>query len=478
LVSLLIYFYTFVLLKSLPSYKVLRLVLLWSLLLCLTTGCMIRRIDHTPYRQTDYYHHTLQEMEEEPPAISAADSLQVGWAKVNITPPLNTPLAGYGKRKGLRYQEVHDSVWVRTFYFDNGHTQAVLVTLDMLIAPMTVAAALEKEYAQLGLKPEQVYLTATHTHTSFGGWAKKLAGWLMAGRYSKQVVRETTAHILQSIREAKANRQPARIGYGQVYAPQVVANRLTGSLADRDTALRFLKIQQSSGKTAVLCTFAAHPTILPSMTTELSRDYPGELVDRLEQTVDFAAFAAGAVGSHRTVAPHGDTYKSTAAVGQRLAKAIAQQLPSVPLEQATSIGFARHELELPEPQWRLNATHRLAPFLFYGLFGKYPAYINSLQLGKTILLGVPADYSGELLPPLEQQALRQGKHLLVTGFNGGYIGYITPDKYYQLKKYETRSMNFYGPHSGSYLNEILLKLLGQYNSEASQTDIVGNSSEN
>jgi len=474
LVSLLIYFYNFVLLKSPSSYTVLRLVLLWSLLLCLMTGCMVRRIDHTPYRQTDYYHHTLQEIQEEPPVISTAGSLQVGWAKVNITPPLNTPLAGYGKRKGLRYKEVHDSVWVRTFYFDNGHTQAVLVTLDMLIAPMTVAAALEKEYAALGLKPEQVYLTATHTHTSFGGWAKKLGGWLMAGRYSQRVVRETTARILQSIRQAKANRQPARIGYGQVYASQVVANRLTGSLADRDTTLRFLKIQQTSGKTAVLCTFAAHPTILPSMVPELSRDYPGELVDRLEETVDFAAFAAGAVGSHRAVTPYGDTYKSTAAVGQRLAQAIVHQLPAVPLESTTTIGFARHELELPEPQWRLNATLRLAPFLFYSLFGRYPAYVSSLQLGETILLGVPADYSGELLPPLEQQALRQGKHLLVTGFNGGYIGYITPDKYYQLQKYETRSMNFYGPHSGSYLTEILLKLLKQYNSHDSQTELVEN----
>ena len=461
--------------KSLPSYKVLRLVLLWGLLLCLLTGCVVRRIDNTPYRLTDYYLHTLQEIQEEPPVISASDSLQVGWAKVNITPPLNTPLAGYGKRKGLRYKAVHDSVWVRTFYFDNGHTQAVLVTLDMLIAPMTVTAALEKEYAAMGLKPEQVYLTATHTHTSFGGWAKKLGGWLMAGRYSQQVVKETTARILQSIREAKANRQPARIGYGQVYAPQLVANRLTGSLAERDTALRFLKIQQSSGKTAVLCTFSAHPTILPSMTPELSRDYPGELVDRLEETVDFAAFAAGAVGSHRAVAPHGDTYQSTAAVGQQLAQAIVRQLPSVPLEPTTAIGFARHELELPEPQWRLNSTLRLAPFLFYSLFGRYPAYISSLQLGETILLGIPADYSGELLPPLEQQALQQGQHLLVTGFNGGYIGYITPDKYYQLKKYETRSMNFYGPHSGTYLTEILLKLLGQYKSQVSQSQILENS---
>ncbi len=430
------------------------------LLLCLTQSC--QRIDHTPYQQTDYYRHTLQAMQEQPPTVSNGDSLLVGWSKVNITPPTNTPLAGYGKRRGLRYQEVHDSVWVRTFAFDNGETEAVLVTLDMLIVPMTIAAALEEEYAALGLEPGQVYLTATHTHSSFGGWGKKLAGWLLAGRYSQQLVDETTARIVQSIVEARANKLPARIGYGEAGAPRLVANRLTGSRARLDTTVRFLQIEQIAGKTAILSTFAAHPTILPSMEPVLSRDYPGELVDELEQTVDFAAFAAGAVASHQVVTPHGDTHESTEAVGQRLAHVIRRALPHVKMDSTATLGYSRHELELPEPQWRLNKTFRFAPFLFHGLFGRYQAHVSSLQLGEIILLGVPADYSGELLPALKQQAERQGREVLVTGFNGGYIGYITPDEHYPLQKYETRAMNFYGPHSGSYLTEVLLQHLRQY----------------
>lgn len=437
-------------------------MLLCGLLLCLTQACVVQRIDHTPYQYTSYYQQALQALEEQQPVISQGDSLSVGWAKVNITPTTGTPLAGYGKRKGLRYKEVHDSVWVRTFAFDNGQTQAVVVALDMLIAPMSVAAALEKEYPKLGLKPEQVYLTATHTHTSFGGWGRKLVGWLMAGRYSKDLVYKTTHHIVQGIAQAQSNRQPAQLGYGQVNAPQLVRNRLTGNQAERDTTVRFLKISQASGRTAVLATFAAHPTILPSMATELSRDYPGELVDALEQRLDFAAFAAGAVGSQAVVSLHGDSYESTAAVGQQLAQAILQELPHVPLSHSATLGFSRYSLTLPDPQWRLNEKRRFAPFLFRGLFGSYPAYISSLQLGETVLLGVPADYSGTLLPPLEQQATQLGKHLIVTGFNGGYIGYITPDQYYHLKKYETRSMNFYGPQSGGYLTELLSRLLTRY----------------
>jgi len=48
---------------------------------------------------------------------------------------------------------------------------------------------------------------------------------------------------------------------------------------------------------------------------------------------------------------------------------------------------------------------------------------------------------------------------MVTSFNGGYIGYITPLKYYDVDHYETRLMNWYGPGSGEYMQECLLGLL-------------------
>jgi hypothetical protein len=40
---------------------------------------------------------------------------------------------------------------------------------------------------------------------------------------------------------------------------------------------------------------------------------------------------------------------------------------------------------------------------------------------------------------------------MVTSFNGGYIGYITPVKYYDVDHYETRTMNWYGPGTGEYI---------------------------
>jgi hypothetical protein len=63
------------------------------------------------------------------------------------------------------------------------------------------------------------------------------------------------------------------------------------------------------------------------------------------------------------------------------------------------------------------------------------------------------------MPPLYALGKEKGLDVMVTSFNGGYIGYVTPDKYYDVDHYETRLMNWYGPGSGSYMTESLEKLL-------------------
>ncbi|WP_439883405.1 neutral/alkaline non-lysosomal ceramidase N-terminal domain-containing protein [Pontibacter sp. MBLB2868] len=433
------------------------------LLICfllLGQSCIIQKLDRTPYQESDYYQETNEQINRLPTASAQGDTLQVGWAKVNITPPVGTPLAGYGKRRGMKYTSVHDSVWVRTFAFNNGINQVYYVSLDMLIAPMSVSAELERQYVQLGIKPEQVYLSATHTHTSFGGWGKKVAGRIMAGKYKKEVVKQTAQYILQSIALAKANQQQTRVGYGTANGAAFVKNRLTGSETARDTTIRFLKFERENGEQAILCTFSAHPTILPSMQPVLSGDYPNVLVQELEKAYAFAVFSAGAVGSHSSIYD-GENFESVQHVGRSLAGIILAKAPQVHTNYTLELTASRLPLYLPEPQWRIGNNRRFAPGLFYAFFGKYNTYINTLQVGSTLLVGVPADFSGELMPALEEQAHQYQSDLILTGFNGSYLGYVIPDKHYQLKKYEARAMNFYGPFSGSYLTHTLRQILKQ-----------------
>lgn len=74
-------------------------------------------------------------------------------------------------------------------------------------------------------------------------------------------------------------------------------------------------------------------------------------------------------------------------------------------------------------------------------------------------MGFPCDFSGELVADMSAYAAKKGLKLMVTSFNSGYIGYITPDKYYSKDSYETLTMNWFGPYNGAYFQEIARDLI-------------------
>jgi hypothetical protein len=76
-----------------------------------------------------------------------------------------------------------------------------------------------------------------------------------------------------------------------------------------------------------------------------------------------------------------------------------------------------------------------------------------------VLLGTPCDYSGEFDAELDVFAAQHGLQTMVTSFNGGYIGYVTPAQYYDVDHYETQLMNWYAPGTGEYMQECLKKMI-------------------
>lgn len=75
------------------------------------------------------------------------------------------------------------------------------------------------------------------------------------------------------------------------------------------------------------------------------------------------------------------------------------------------------------------------------------------------MLGAPCDFSGYFHAPIDSLAHQRGLQAMITSFNGGYIGYITPSKYYDLDHYETRLMNWYAPGTGEYMLECMERLM-------------------
>jgi neutral ceramidase len=392
-----------------------------------------------------------------PVTTSVGRIFKAGWAKSNITPDDPLPIASYGLRKN--FVAVHDSLWVRTFVFDNGHSKVAIVTLDLLIFPPEVTAVLMNRLPQ-GFTSQNVYLSATHTHNGAGGWAHGLGGRLLAGPFNEKYFDKIVSAIISSIEAADHSIEESFIGFDKYPAPFLIRNRLVRE-DPVDPWLRVIKIRTKSGKTAVLSSFSAHPTCLSSHEDKVSADYPGELVRRLEEDkrVDFAGFMAGAVAS---VAPREydkKNYELINFISSNLSKKVLSEIDSIKLSQPEEISLVKLPLALREPHVKFVAGLRLRPWVFYWLLGKSDSFINAVKIGNIVLIGTPCDFSGSLIDEVENIAAKENYQLMITSFNGGYIGYITEDKYYNLPKNETREMNWYGPFNGAYFVEILSDLV-------------------
>ncbi len=442
------------------ALKILAWVVAVLFILSLT---LFTTIDRTPYEETTYYARMKARLDSLNQAYRpvVGDTVRAGWASTSLVYPESIPLAGYGKRKGAHFEGVHDTVMVKAIVFDNGKAKAALVSFDLLITPPEVVIRLQQRLPELGYSLHNMYFTAVHTHCSIGAWSPGLTGKLFAGSYQPEVADFIADAVMGTLKKAEANRQQARFGFATFDAGELMYNRLVGH-GSKDPWFRVLKIEKDDGATALFTTFAAHATTLPSSFMQLSADYPGALSQRFaaDTLADFVMYGAGAVGSMGPAVPRElKEWERAQHIAHSLTEQYAQISFLISTEYVTTLAAGNLQLELREPHFKISENLRARPWVFYELFGDYPSSISYLQIGPNLLVGTPCDFSGELIAPLDSLAREQGQNLLVTSFNGGYIGYITKDEWYDLNKYETRVMNWFGPYNGAYFTEIISTII-------------------
>ncbi len=415
-------------------------------------------IDRTPAQQLPSYKETIENIDAlEVDIADATGAFSVGFAKSSITPAGAVSTAGYGKRRGEPVRSVHDSIYVRAMVMENGHEKIAMVSADLLILPPTVTGILPGKLASAGFSLDNTYLGATHTHNSVGHWGEGATRFLY-GAYNDSIVNFIADRIVESIVRAGEDMKASTIRTGSVALAHAVRNRLVDD-GPEDPWLRIMEIQRSDSSRAVVVTYAAHATCLSTATLELSRDYPGVVVDQLEENeYDFAMFFAGGVGSHTGSAP-GNNWECVSWMGNEISRAVLGTRHTLRPVQDTTLIMKRVPLALSEPQVRLDDDWALRSWLFRAAFREYDAFLTVLRIGDVVMLGTPCDFSGEFNAPLDSAAAQLGIHAMVTSFNGGYIGYLTPTRYHNIDHYETRLMNWYAPGTGEYVTECLMKLM-------------------
>ena len=196
---------------------------------------------------------------------------------------------------------------------------------------------------------------------------------------------------------------------------------------------------------------------------QITGDWGGIMMNQLNASgkLDFASFSAGAVGSHGPYEISKDQEKESEYMADHTAATVLAAFDSIPIKDASHINMQHVPLYLREPDMRVTQKIAVRPWLFKKLFGDEKVYLNTFQIGDIFLVGTPCDFSGELIAPLDSAAKLKNLHLLVTSFNGGYMGYVTDTKWYEMNTYETRIMGWFGPGNGDYFSEVIRKLIAK-----------------
>ena len=454
-----------VLIKVLSGFIILLIVVLFF---------SISSVDTTPYFETDYYKNTIEKFDQQISLKKTSEGqLLAGFSSINITPNIvtgnedpkegifnNIKLAGFGD--GKIAIGVHDSIFAKAIALEVENQMIVLVGADLLMMPETIVDKIVEKLKnnKANISRQQLFFGATHTHSSMGNCVPGYIGKAFAGEFQPDLVEWLSEKFTEVILHAVSDKKPAKMSSGYKHVPNLVRNRIIGETGRLNDKLSIVSIKQDGGRQAAVGVFAAHATVIGSWNDQYSGDYPGYFQRSLESKgIDMAMFFAGTVGSH-TNKGEGDRFDRVAYIGNALADSAKVLIDSLKYSQAASLSLLTTQIEVPELQIiYIGDRFRLAPWLGEKLIPKKNAILlQGFKLNDLIWTAMPYELSGEYAIDLKNALENKGYNSIFTSFNGEYLGYIVPAKYYYYDTYEARLMGWYGPSMGDYLMELNYKL--------------------
>ena len=248
----------------------------------------------------------------------AKNTLQAGFARVDMTPPMGVNISGYYK---IRIADgVLDELSLNALALKNGDKTYLVVTADHCGIKMDLIKEFKDAITvRTGLKEEQIFIHATHTHTGPRTLADRSQNTDLENTYIDLL----TAKFADVAQFAIDDLKDAKFGYGVgsaknvafirrykmkdgstktnpgVNNPDIVAP--IGSLNEDVNVLRF---DREGAETIVLVNFANHPDVVGGC--KISGDWPAMTRTFVEKSIDNTKciFINGAQGDVNHVNVH------------------------------------------------------------------------------------------------------------------------------------------------------------------------------
>ncbi|MBX3012647.1 MAG: neutral/alkaline non-lysosomal ceramidase N-terminal domain-containing protein [Caldilineaceae bacterium] len=228
--------------------------------------------------------------------------LRAAFARTDITPALGTPLGGYPVEDRVA-EAIRDPLYANALVLARDGLTVALLSLDWLIIEQTEVETIRQAVAaQTTIQPEHVTVFTIQSHSaartlSAAGWGDKVEPYIQA----------TLPKIIEAVVTAASQLQPVTVGIGTTHSEVGVNRRQiradhtvalgVNPWGPYDPIMTVLRVEGQQGPVATLIHYGAHPTVLNGKSRVVSRDWPGIMVDRLEELTGAPAlFINGAVG--------------------------------------------------------------------------------------------------------------------------------------------------------------------------------------
>lgn len=389
----------------------------------------------------------------------SGDGLQCGTAKVNITPPVGTWLAGFGSRK-TPSDGILDDLYAKMLVLSDGKTKIAMVTADLLWFPADVTKNIRTLIEEkIGIPSENVFLSASHTH--YGPLMREYkVGPFSRFKADYAYLCELEEKIAGAVSAANMKMTGITIGTAKGRIPELIYNRrptkndsliMLWNMSNAEPEFKYgptdpevgiIRIDNTQGNSvATLINYACHPVIggdsMPSMQNPVSADYVGYTAKVIETfRGGICMFTLGTAGNMNPVYRGENGREKT---GYALGGEVLKQIQFAKKQSFGRLKTVRKIITIPLKE----QMHENRIIDFGTEAEEITAEVQGIAIGDIILIGLPGEVLVEIGLALKEKSNHD--NLFVVSLANDAIGYICLKEAYKYGGYE--------PGSGSNLAE-------------------------